>query len=397
MMNEADQHERGKWKKSFADKGLLAKTNAAGKTVWLVRVFHNGKQERFGSYPTKSEARAFYIKIKNAQREGRFFPEHYQRGGYVLAEDVIVSHVQRATVKNLFALKNYGRWWTARLKGKRLNAITPALLDDAQHDLLATGFAPQTVRHYMQFLRHILHKAVRDGKLERNPFAQITLPKIGNGKTRFLSAEEEGALLEKLGPRYESWARLAILTGLRLSEQFSMKWADVDFDRGVVTLPKTKAGHVQYAVLNDEAKSVLRELQIRQMNHGGCGVWVFPSENPRTHLDQRNFYYRVFVPVVEALHLEGVTWHTFRHTFASRLAMSGEGEGTIAALLRHSTNALVRRYAHLSPSHLKAAAEHVANFGKTSPASVTKTVTEGKSNGEETAEVVERFGAGDGI
>jgi len=42
-----------------------------------------------------------------------------------------------------------------------------------------------------------------------------------------------------------------------------MKWADVDFDRGVVTLPKTKSGHVQYAILNEEAKRILRELQIR--------------------------------------------------------------------------------------------------------------------------------------
>ena len=44
--------------------------------------------------------------------------------------------------------------------------------------------------------------------------------------------------------------------------------------------------------------------------------------------------------------------------------MTGHNEGTIAALLRHSTTALVRRYAHLSPSHLKAAVEGVAGFGK---------------------------------
>lgn len=93
-------------------------------------------------------------------------------------------------------------------------------------------------------------------------------------------------------------------------------------------------------------------------------TWVFPSENPATKLDQRNFYTRVFVPAVQALKLEGVTWHTLRHTFASRLAMNGQAEGTIAALLRHSTTGLVRRYAHLSPTHLKAAVETVASFGK---------------------------------
>ena len=68
---------------------------------------------------------------------------------------------------------------------------------------------------------------------------------------------------------------------------------------------------------------------------------------------------------VTASGLEWVTWHDLRHTFASRLAMNGQAEGTIAALLRHSTTALVRRYAHLSQSHLKAAVEGVAGFGKT--------------------------------
>ena len=52
-------------------------------------------------------------------------------------------------------------------------------------------------------------------------------------------------------------------------------------------------------------------------------------------------------------------------TFASRLAMEGHNEATIAALLRHSSTALVKRYAHLSRTHLHAAMESVASFGKT--------------------------------
>ena len=62
--------------------------------------------------------------------------------------------------------------------------------------------------------------------------------------------------------------------------------------------------------------------------------------------------------------MTGVTLHTLRHTFASRLAMGGVPEGTFASLLRHSGTALVRRYAHLSPSYLQEAVEKVSSFGK---------------------------------
>ena len=65
--------------------------------------------------------------------------------------------------------------------------------------------------------------------------------------------------------------------------------------------------------------------------------------------------------------LTGVTWHTLRHTFASRLAMNGKAPGTIAALLRHSGTDLVARYAHLSPTHLQEALDGLAAFGKATP------------------------------
>jgi site-specific recombinase XerD len=348
-------------RKGRLDRGLMQKKDGTGKVVWYVRLYHNGRERRFGSFPTKTQAREFYEKAKREQTEEKFQPERYQKGRVTVAE-LIDHHVSVSTVKNHQTEVYYGSWWKARMKGKRLNGITPRDLEEAQRDLLAKGLAPQTVLHYMKFLRHVLNKAVRDGSLERTPFAKVVLPKTNKGRLRYLSPEEEHRLLNALGPTYLPWARLAILVGIRLNEQIRLQWADVDFEQGLLTLPQTKAGNVQYAFLNEEAQTILRTLQITHMNQGRCSPWIFPSKNPARHLDQRNFYARVFVPAVKAAGLEGVTWHTLRHTFASRLAMSGQTEGTIAALLRHSTTALVKRYAHLSPSHLKTAVETVANF-----------------------------------
>lgn len=137
-----------------------------------------------------------------------------------------------------------------------------------------------------------------------------------------------------------------------------------------MTLPKTKAGDVQYVRLNDEARKILQGLTL-----GNRSIWVFPSETQVTHLDPHNFYDRVWIPAVKRAGIEWVTWHDLRHTFASRLAMAGHNEGTIAALLRHSGTALVKRYAHLSPSHLDAAVESVAAFGKQPEASTAELKT----------------------
>jgi hypothetical protein len=51
---------------------------------------------------------------------------------------------------------------------------------------------------------------------------------LQNGKTRFMCTEEEVRLLAP-------WGSLALLTGMRVSEQFKLLWADVDLERGLVT------------------------------------------------------------------------------------------------------------------------------------------------------------------
>ncbi len=44
--------------------------------------------------------------------------------------------------------------------------------------------------------------------------------------------------------------------------------------------------------------------------------------------------------------------------------MKGASDGEIAASLRHASTALVKRYAHLSPSHLQGVMEKASAFGQ---------------------------------
>jgi len=347
------------------DKGLeVAKRDNSGKPVaWNVRLYHNGRERQFGSFDTKTAAREFYNKAKLEQKAEKFFPERYQKGGQASAEGTLDGYEQTLDgsgkkPRTIVGERKYVRWWKEHLKGKRLIEITPSLLDGVKADLTEQGKEPQTVHHYLKTLRHILYIAERDGKLEHSPFRKFTMPKVRATKTRFLSPEEEERLLEALGESHAGWARLAILTGLRRAEQFTLKWADVHDEQSFLALPTTKTGGVQYVHLSREAKQILETLA-----HGNPSVWVFPSQNPDTPIDPNNFYRRVFQPAARKAKLEDMTWHTLRHTFASRLAMSGQTESTIAASLRHSGTALVARYAHLSPSHLSDAVESVASFG----------------------------------
>ncbi|MGA9063410.1 MAG: site-specific integrase [Terracidiphilus sp.] len=70
-----------------------------------------------------------------------------------------------------------------------------------------------------------------------------------------------------------------------------------------------------------------------------------------------------FATALEQAGIEGVTWHTLRHTFASRLVMAGVDLKTVQELMGHKTIAMTARYAHLAPTHKQQALETLARPG----------------------------------
>ena len=362
--------------KKQSDRGLVKRKNRAGKTVWYCRLYLDGRMRWFGSFPTKTEARQCYQEAKTDQRRGQFFSQHLQHRGAKRLADAIDDYMRLNHKRTVADDRNYARFWKARLSNMRLVNITPTLLDTVKGELLAKKLANQTVLHYLKFLRHILNLAVRDRHLTHNPFAQVEMPKVTKGRLRYLTIEEEQRVLNAIGPIYAPWVRLAILTGLRQGEQFDLKWTDVDLERGIITLPQTKSGGCQYAYLNQEAIDILNGFTSWKDSQ-----WIFPSKTQGTPLNPKNFYHRVYVPALQSAGLrvkhedpsQKVDWHTLRHTYGARLGMSGASDQEIAACLRHSSTALVKRYAHLSQDHLHSVTEMVAQFGK--PSSTTHVLT----------------------
>jgi len=131
-----------------------------------------------------------------------------------------------------------------------------------------------------------------------------------------------------------------------MSEQYSLKWKQIDFERRQLYLPRTKNGDPRDVPLNATALAALEQLR-----SASDGEFVFPhAESPRGW----------FLGAVERAALKDYTWHCNRHTFASRLVMAGVDLHTVGELLGHRTAQMTKRYAHLSVNHKQSAVERIS-------------------------------------
>ena len=90
--------------------------------------------------------------------------------------------------------------------------------------------ASRTIHKEITVLKHALSLAVEWELLNSNPAQDAKLPKVPEGRTRYLSPTELKAALDAA----EDWMRapiaLAAFTGMRRGELLGLRWMDVDLD-----------------------------------------------------------------------------------------------------------------------------------------------------------------------
>lgn len=114
-----------------------------------------------------------------------------------------------------------------------------------------------------------------------------------------------------------------------------------------------KNGERRSIPMNDLLHHTLEEVRIKTLGP------VFPN---RKGTQYRNFR-TPFNNAVRKAGISDFTFHDLRHTFASRLVMSGVELPTVKELMGHKDIKMTLRYTHLSSDHKQNAVKALDNFG----------------------------------
>ncbi len=327
------------------DRGIVESPAESG--IWWVDFYYGGKRIR-RKIGRKTDAKNYYARIRAQILEGRYEPE---KPRVVTVGAWISEYMETVTAISKPVQRTYAAYWTGKLGNRALASIKTNELERIQAALVEEGrLAKNTINRYYAFLKHAFSVALRDGLVKENPVKNVQFFKEPKGRTIFLSEADEAKLREAIPSEYWPYVEFAIHTGLRQSEQFNLRWENIDMASRVLTVPVSKSGETRHVPLNDKALAILRDLKARQVI---LSPWVFPSPvdsgKPR---DGNAFYKKIFVPAVEKAGLSGLVWHSLRHTFCSRLVQAGIPLTTVQKLAGHKDYSTTLVYAHLSPDHL---------------------------------------------
>jgi integrase len=234
-------------------------------------------------------------------------------------------------------------------KNCRFSDVTEILCNEFR-DYLLTNLAVNSAAAYFVKFKSVLAAAVRKNLLAQNPAKNVASVSLQESHKEFLSLEE----LQKLSStpfKYEDLRRASLfsaLTGLRFSDILKLTWDEIQHSRsqGVhIRFIQQKTGNVETLPVSEESLELLGE-------RGQSGEKVFKS------LKKQQCMYLPFWAEKAGIDKD-ITFHSFRHTFATLQLTLGTDIYTVSKMLGHKNLQTTQIYAKVIDERKREAANKI--------------------------------------
>lgn len=259
-----------------------------------------------------------------------------------------------------------------RLKVKlgeyELDELTPLVLQRYITELIESGnmktgkgLAANSVNGIITVIQNSLKLAYALGTIKEYAADKIRRPKTKEKEvTCFTLSEQKKIERAALAGKKTKWLGIVVClyTGLRIGELLALEWKDVDFQKGVLTVSKSrhegKDENGRYAQIVESPKTVSSRrciplpkqilCELRMLKRKSRSAYVI--SNGERSIPVRS-YQRSFERLLKKLDIPHKGFHALRHTFATRALECGMDVKMLSELLGHKDPAVtLRRYVH---------------------------------------------------
>jgi len=319
---------------------VFSKKRNDGTLAWYYDFAYHGRRYRGLGGATKTLAIRVQDKMRCKVVSGQYDLE--EKAENPLIEDFAKTFLDRrqhlrSKKRDQLSARTLLRFFS----GKRLDSITPSLIEDYISQRRLTGVANATINRELSCLKRMFNLAIKWDGANSNPVNDVDRLEEPPGRTRCLTPEEAQLLLSASADYFRPILLTALNTGMRLTEILTLTWDQVYIESVIdpyIELDITKNNRKRFIPLNEDMIELLSNLPRGNSKNVFLGLHSQPLRDVR----------KPFLAACQVAGICNFRFHDLRHTFASHFLMNGGDLLTLKEILGHSTLEMVQRYSHLA-------------------------------------------------
>ena len=269
------------------------------------------------------------------------------------------TYVKYETILKRHILPKLGLCFPENLTGELIGELTNELLFEDE-------LAPKTVHDILVVLHGVL-KYTSSLLAGSFPVPDIVYPRVSRKETRVLSREEQRALIAFLLDGMDDCRfgiLLALFTGIRIGELCALRWENISAEERTVRIASTlqrlrdtsgsETVRTRIVIGLPKSETSIRTIPLTEYAAELCGrmgphpAGDYVLTGTENYMEPRTLQYRL-EKYTRSCGLEGVHFHTLRHTFATRAVEVGFELKSLSEVLGHATTTItLERYVHSS-------------------------------------------------
>ena len=207
---------------------------------------------------------------------------------------------------------------------------------------LSYAFQNHVINAVKILLREVIKSEFDVERFER-PRPEHRLPNV-------LSKAEVSAILKAhYNLKHRTMLSLIYACGLRRSELLNLQPDDIDSNRGILIIRKSKGKKDRIVPISEKIIIMLREYYVANRPK----IWLFEGQEPGTPYSEQSLQAVLKSALRKTKIKKPVTLHWLRHSYATHLLENGTDLRYIQELLGHSSSRTTEIYTHVSTKNIQ--------------------------------------------
>lgn len=247
-----------------------------------------------------------------------------------------------------------------------------------EEKIIKPAYTTNTYNKHIRVHELVFRVLSRQAGITVNPWTDISRKRENKASRRELTVEELNTICNKASGELQTLLLLGMYTGLRLGDCCTLRWSEVDLDRGIILRVPSKTARRKNAPVHVPVHptlfSFLSETPKRKRKD-----YVLPALAARY---QQNDSYvakdlrKHFIDCGIRVHVDGsgkgtgkravveVGFHSLRHSFVSLCRQANAPLAVVESIVGHSNPAMTRHYTHVGELAASQAVAALPTIGK---------------------------------